>query len=57
MVIYALANTVCPQLKLWGTHPSLVAVTAAVIAFIAVSLLSPGPGEDVIQTFWGNKAS
>jgi sodium/pantothenate symporter len=57
MVIYALANTVCPQLKLWGTHPSLVAVTAAVIAFIAVSLLSPGPGEDVVQTFWGNKAS
>jgi hypothetical protein len=57
MVIYALANTACPWLKLWGTHASLVAVTAAVIAFIAVSLLSPKPGEDVVQTFWGQKTS
>jgi sodium/pantothenate symporter len=55
VVVYALANTVVPQLRLWGTHPSLVAVTAAVITFIAVSLLSPQPGEDIVQTFWGKK--
>ncbi|HUU38671.1 MAG TPA: hypothetical protein VMW46_10790 [Candidatus Desulfaltia sp.] len=53
MVIYALANTVVPGLRLWGMHPSFVAVTTAVIVFVAVSLLFPRPNESVIQTFWG----
>ena len=53
MVIYALANTVVPGLRLWGMHPSFVAVTTAVIVFVAVSLLFPRSNESVIQTFWG----
>jgi len=55
MIVYALANTVVPGLKLWGTHPSLVAVTTAVIVFIAVSLLFPKPNDSIVQTFWGKK--
>jgi len=53
MIVYALANTVLPQLRLWGTHPSFVAVAAAVIAFVAVSLLSPRPDDSIVQAFWG----
>ncbi len=53
MIIYALANTICPWLRLWGTHPSFVAVAAAVIAFIGASLLSPRPSEGIVRTFWG----
>ncbi|MFZ2053988.1 MAG: hypothetical protein WAU81_07290 [Candidatus Aminicenantales bacterium] len=55
MIFYALANTIVPQLRIWGSHPSLVAVTAAVAAFIAVSLLFPRPSEGIVQTFWGKK--
>jgi sodium/pantothenate symporter len=55
MVFYALANTVVPQLRLWGMHPSLPAVTAAVITFIAVSLLFGEPNDSIAQTFWGKK--
>jgi sodium/pantothenate symporter len=55
MVIYALANTFVPELRLWGTHPSFVAVTTAVIVFAAVSLLFPKPSESIVQTFWGKK--
>jgi sodium/pantothenate symporter len=55
MIFYALANTLVPQLRLWGTHPSFVAVTAAVLAFIAVSLLFPKPNESVVHTFWGKR--
>jgi sodium/pantothenate symporter len=55
MIFYALANTVVPQLRLWRTHPSFVAVSAAIVAFIAVSLLFPKPNESIVQTFWGKK--
>jgi len=55
MIFYALANTVVPQLRLWGMHPSFVAVTAAVVTFVAVSLLFPKPSESIVQTFWGKK--
>lgn len=55
MIMYALANTVVPQLRIWGTHPSLASVAAAVITFIGVSMLFPKPSEEIIQTFWGRK--
>ncbi len=55
MIVYALANTAVPGLRLWGTHPSFIAVTAAVIVFIAVSLLFPRPDESIVRTFWMKK--
>ncbi len=53
MVIYALGNTVAPQVGLFGTHPSLVSVVSAVIVYVVVSLLTPRPQEEVARTFWG----
>ena len=55
MVLYALGNTIVPQLKIFGMHPSFVAVTGAAITFIAVSLAFPKPSENIVQTFWGKK--
>lgn len=55
MVLYALGNTIVPQLRIFGMHPSFVAVTGAVIAFVVVSLVFPKPSEHIIQTFWGKK--
>lgn len=55
MVVYALANTACPWLRVGGTHPSFVAVGAAVMAFVVASFLSPPPDESIAHTFWGKK--
>lgn len=56
MVVYALANTVFPWLRIGGTHPSFVAVGAAVITFVLASLPFPPPGQSVIETFWGKRS-
>ena len=53
VIIYGLANTVLPGLKLWGTHPSFLAVISSVVVYIVVSLLTPGPSDKVKWTFWG----
>ena len=53
MIIYGLANTVLPQLKVWGTHPSFLAVITSVIVYVIVSLATKGPSEKVLWTFWG----
>ena len=53
MIIYGLANTVFPQIGLWGTHPSLVSVVTALIVYVVVSLATPPPSEEIVQTFWG----
>lgn len=55
MVIYALGNTVLPQIALLGSHPSLVSVLSAMIVYIVVSLATPAPDMDIIQTFWGKR--
>lgn len=55
MVIYALANTIIPQTRIWGAHPSLVSVASAVIVYIVVSLLTSHPSEKIVWTFWGEK--
>jgi sodium/pantothenate symporter len=53
MTIYALANTVLPQVKLFGTHPSLIAVISSIIVFVVVSLATPPPHDTIAQIFWG----
>ncbi|MFW6116794.1 MAG: sodium:solute symporter family transporter [bacterium] len=53
MVIYALASTVLPQLQIWGMHQSFVAVVSSVIVYVAVSLATARPPDDVARTFWG----
>jgi len=53
MIIYALANTVAPQIALWGTHPSLISVVTAVAIYILVSMATPNPSEKTAWTFWG----
>ena len=53
MIIYGLANTVIPEIGLWGTHPSLVSVVSSVIVYVIVSLASPPPSEKIVKTFWG----
>ncbi len=53
MTVYALANTVCPWLRIWGMHASFVAVATAVLAFVAASLIWPPPSEATVQIFWG----
>ncbi len=53
MIIYGLANTIFPQIGLWGTHPSLVSVVTALIVYVVVSLATPPPSGEVVQMFWG----
>lgn len=53
MIIYALANTVAPQIALWGTHPSLISVVTAVAIYMLVSMATPNPPEKIAWTFWG----
>jgi sodium/pantothenate symporter len=57
MIIYALGNTVFPQLGVWGAHPSLVSVLSALVVYVIVSLLTPRPSENVVWTFWGKPRS
>ncbi|MFQ5770384.1 MAG: hypothetical protein ACE5HX_07605 [bacterium] len=54
MIIYALANTVAPQIGLWGTHPSLISVLTAVLVYVVVSLATPKPSDEIVWTFWGS---
>jgi len=55
MVVYGLANTIVPQIQLWGTHPSFVAVISSVIVYVLVSSLTPPPSEQIARTFWGKR--
>ena len=55
MVVYGLANTVVPQISLWGTHPSFVAVVSSVIVYVLVSSLTPPPSQEIARTFWGKR--
>lgn len=55
MCIYALANTVFPEIGLWGTHPSLVSVISAVAVYAIVSRLTAPPPDSVVRTFWGRR--
>jgi len=53
MIVYALANTVVPQIRLWGTHASFVSVITSIIVYIVVSLATSRPSDKVTLTFWG----
>jgi sodium/pantothenate symporter len=54
MIVYALANTVAPQIGLGGSHPSLVSVLSAVVIYVVVSSLTAKPSEGTVRTFWGS---
>jgi len=53
MIIYGLAYTVVPQLKVWGTHPSFISVITSIIVYVVVSLATSKPSAKVALTFWG----
>ena len=53
MIIYGLAYTVVPHLKVWGTHPSFISVFTSIIVYVVVSLATAKPSEKVAWTFWG----
>ncbi|MBN1222699.1 MAG: hypothetical protein JXB23_05590 [Candidatus Aminicenantes bacterium] len=52
-VIYALGNTVLPQINIGGMHSSFVPVVTSVIVYILVSLGTPPPSKHVMGVFWG----
>jgi Na+/proline symporter len=53
MLIYGLSNTELPQLQVWGTHPSFLAVITSIIVYVVVSLSTSSPSDKVMWTFWG----
>jgi sodium/pantothenate symporter len=53
MVVYALANTAVPQLRLWGSHPSFVSVCSAAVVYVVVSSFTSRPSDETVRTFWG----
>jgi sodium/pantothenate symporter len=53
MIIYGLANTVFPQIGVWGTHPSLISVLSSIVVYVIVSSATPPPPDRIVQTFWG----
>ncbi len=56
-IIYGLAYTVVPQLKIWGTHPSFISVLSSIIIYVIVSLITARPSERIVWTFWGKEES
>jgi len=55
VIIYALGNTIVPQIKVWGMHPSFFSVVSSIIVYIVVSLVTPRPSDEVVWTFWGKR--
>jgi hypothetical protein len=53
MIIYGLSNTVLPQLQVWGTHPSFLAVITSIIVYVVVSLATSKPSDEAVWTFLG----
>ena len=53
MIIYALANTIAPQIALFGTHPSFVSIISSVIVYVIISMVTPEPSNEIVRTFWG----
>jgi len=54
---YGLGYTILPQLRIWETHPSFVAVLTSVMVYCFVSLATGKPSERVILTFWAEANS
>jgi len=53
MTLYVLAFTVAPGIGIFGMHPSFPCMLAATAAYVAVSLATPPPPQDIVRTFWG----
>jgi sodium/pantothenate symporter len=53
MTLYVLAFTLVPQIGVLGMHPSFPCTVAATLVYVLVSLATPPPPEDIVQTFWG----
>ena len=55
MTLYVLAFTVVPGIGLLGMHPSFPCILLSAMVYVLVSLATPPPSDDVVQTFWGRK--
>ncbi|MCJ7755198.1 MAG: hypothetical protein MUP13_11600, partial [Thermoanaerobaculales bacterium] len=53
VTLYVLAFTVAPEIGVFGMHPSFPCTVAAAVVYVLVSLATPPPPEDIVQTFWG----
>ena len=53
ITLYVLAFTVAPQIGVFGMHPSFPCTVAAAVVYVLVSLATPPPPADIVQTFWG----
>ena len=53
ITLYVLAFTVAPEIGVFGMHPSFPCTVAAAVVYVLVSLATPPPSEDILQTFWG----
>lgn len=53
MTLYVLAFTVAPGIGIFGMHLSFPCMLAATAAYVAVSLATPPPPQDIVRTFWG----
>ena len=57
ITLYVLAFTVAPEIGVFGMHPSFPCTVAAAVVYVLVSLATPPPPEDILQTFWGRAKS
>jgi len=55
MIIYALGNTVFPQIGILGMHPSFISVVTSVIIYVVVSLATSRPPYEIVWTFFGQQ--
>lgn len=53
VTLYVLAFTVAPWIGVFGMHPSFPCTVAAALIYVLVSLATPPPPPDIVQTFWG----
>lgn len=53
VIVYALGNTIVPQIKIGGMHPSFISVLSSVAIYVVFSLATPPPSDEIASTFWG----
>lgn len=53
VTLYVLAFTVAPEIGVFGMHPSFPCTVVAALVYVLVSLATPPPPADIVQTFWG----
>jgi sodium/pantothenate symporter len=53
MILYVLAFTLLPGIGVLDMHPSFPCILTSAVVYVLVSLATPPPADEVVQTFWG----